>query len=128
MTAWLGVTGYTLKDTILNAIASISSNLQLSQRVAGHSSQRTTEIYTRLTAISDALQVTSHINIPGLDHKFGSLDESATITYLQSLKLTNIKYATFFEDWLERLMPRLYSAQYEKLFHQDAEVDFTFKI
>ncbi len=72
MMSWLGVTGYTLKDTILNAIASIASDLHLSQKIAGHASITNTQIYTRLTTISDALKVTNRIVIPGLDVKFGN--------------------------------------------------------
>lgn len=71
MRSWLNITGYSFKDTMLNAIAAVSSDLKLSQRAAGHQSQITTSIYTKLTAISDSLRVTNQIIIPGLNYMFG---------------------------------------------------------
>ena len=38
-------TGYSFKDTMLNTIAAVSSDLKLSQRTAGHQSQSTTSLF-----------------------------------------------------------------------------------
>jgi hypothetical protein len=46
MTEWLGINAYSFKDAILDAVAAVATDLQLSQRVAGHKSVKNTRIYT----------------------------------------------------------------------------------
>lgn len=85
MNAWLGIHGYSLKDAMLNAVASVASNLQLSQRVGGHKSMTNTMRYTHLTAIGDNLKVTSKLVIPGLHPRFGDYNEEQVLNYLNSM-------------------------------------------
>jgi hypothetical protein len=87
MSSWLGVRGYSLKDTILNSVASIATSLDLSMRVAGHVSKRNTEIYMNLTGISDRLKVNSKIVVPGLHIKFGNYDEEMVFSLLKSFEI-----------------------------------------
>ena len=55
MSEWLGVTGYCLKDCILNAAAKYAPSLELPQRIAGHSRVENTRRYTRESAIGASL-------------------------------------------------------------------------
>lgn len=82
MNEWIGIYAYSLKDTMLNAAAAVSSDLRLSQHIAGHRSLSNTRRYTRETAIGDTLQVTSRIVVPGLDSRFGSYDENQVVFFL----------------------------------------------
>ena len=72
MNKWLGVYGYKFKDTILNAVASISTNLGLAQHVAAHKSVVNTRRYTKLIAIADTLKVVGKLVVPFLHRRFGA--------------------------------------------------------
>lgn len=75
MNSWLGICGYSFKYTMLSAVAAISTDLQLSQHVAGHKAVSNTRRYTKLVAIGDALKVATRIVVPGLHPKFGAYDD-----------------------------------------------------
>ena len=79
MSEWLEINGYLLKDTILNAVAAGSTDLQLSQSISGHASQRNTRRYTRLSILSDTLRVVLKLVIPKVHSRFGSYDELEVI-------------------------------------------------
>ena len=59
MGEWLGVTGYCLKDCVLNAAAQYVPSLELPQKIAGHTKVVNTKRYTRESAIGASLYSTS---------------------------------------------------------------------
>ncbi len=61
---------------MLKAAAAVSSDLRLSQHIAGHRSLSNTHRYTRETALGDTLQVTSRLVVPGLHRQCGSYDQA----------------------------------------------------
>lgn len=82
MKEWLGIVGYSLKDCILNAVATSATDLNAPQRTAGHKSQSNTKRYTKAIAISDNLRVNKKLVITGLHSRFGSYDEAQVISFL----------------------------------------------
>ena len=74
MSSWLGIHGYSFKDTMLNAVSAISTDLRLAQHVAGHQSISSTKRYTKLTFIGDTFKVVSKLIVPYLHERFGQYD------------------------------------------------------
>ena len=114
MREWLGIFGYAFKDALLTAAATVASNLNISQQIAGHRSVSHTARYTRLCTVADVLKITSRLVVPGLQSRFGKYDQEQLLTFLNSLTVENVRYSTFRSDWLTILLSRLYTLHYEK--------------
>ncbi len=110
---------------MLSATAAVASDLQLSQRIAGHRSQLHTQRYTKLTLLSDNLKVTSRLVVPGLHCRFGSYDQSQVLSYLEELNVSNVNYVPFKTNWLDSLLSRLYTTRYQSQFTKDQDVDYS---
>ena len=59
---------------MLNAVSAISSDLRLSQHVAGHKSISSTRRYTKLTFLGDTFKVVAKLIVPYLHERFGNHD------------------------------------------------------
>ena len=77
MNEWLGIVGYSLKETIMTVASKFATNLDMAQTIAGHRSQAYTKRYTRANSIDDLLNFTKRLVVPGLAERFGLYNDSA---------------------------------------------------
>lgn len=124
MTEWLGIFGYSFKDSILTAVAEVASNLKISQDLAGHASIANTFRYTPLHRVKDIFAVVNRLVVPEIDSHFGKFDQKQLVEYLNSLQVDNVRYASFRQNWMPLLLSRLYTRNYQHDFDHDQRVDF----
>lgn len=93
--------------------------------MAGHSTQRSTQIYTEEAVLAANLELCSKLAVPNLHHKFGVYDPEEIISFLNSFTFPHIKYTDLKDDWLNNLLRLLYTERYETQLIQDKVIDFT---
>lgn len=71
MSKRLGVNGYALKHTIMSFVTAAAPDLDLPQRLAGHTSNTHTRRYTAEPILAANLEAVSKTILPQLHSRFG---------------------------------------------------------